>query len=100
MASYRINKGVNAQLDFFGLKSQYIIYFMVGMVLAFVVFFALQFISKVLAFVGGGAIGLLVYFICHWANKKLGQHGPSVQMAKKMLPNRVAIKRARDIVKL
>ncbi|MCQ2087485.1 MAG: DUF4133 domain-containing protein [Bacilli bacterium] len=97
---FQINKGVGAPLDFFGLKSQYIIYFMIGMVLAFIFFFVFQFVNKVLAFVVGGTIAVVVYFLCHWANKKYGLSGVSIKMSHSMLPNRMTAKRARDIVKI
>ncbi|MCQ2199161.1 MAG: DUF4133 domain-containing protein [Paludibacteraceae bacterium] len=96
---YRLNKGVGAPLDFFGLKSQYIAYFIVGMVLAFLAYFVFQFESKVLAVAVAGVIGLVTYFGCHWANTRFGRHGVSILMGKRMLPNRISTKRARDIVR-
>lgn len=96
---YQINRGVGAPLDFFGLKSQYIVYFLIGMVLAFLLFFAFQLESKILGFTIGLVIAGISYFGCHWANKKFGRHGFSIAMTKKLLPNRVPAKRIRDIVK-
>lgn len=96
---YQINKGVGAPLDFFGLKSQYIVYFAIGVVLAFLMFFIFQFWSKILALFIAVAVGVLFYFGCKWANKKFGRHGVSIAMTKKLLPNRVPMKRAREIVK-
>ncbi len=96
---YQINKGVGAPLDFFGLKSQYIVYFMIGMVLAFILFFVFQLESKLLGFIIGGVVGLVSYFGCHWANRKFGRIGAGLAMSKTLLPNRIPAKRARDVVR-
>ncbi len=97
---YQVNKGVGQPLDFFGLKSQYIIYFLIGIVLAFVLFFSLQFWNKVAAFVIAISIAGVTYFGIHWANKKFGIHGVSFSMARKMLPSRVSPRRIRRFVQI
>ena len=97
---YQINKGVGAPLDFFGLKSQYIGYFGIGMVAAFLGYVVFQFESKLLGGIIAGIIGAVSYFGCHWANTKFGRNGVAIKMGRRSLPHRISAKRARDIVRV
>ena len=97
---FDINKGVGKPLDFFGLKNQYIVVFMVGVVLAIVAFFGMKFISD---FVGAAAaltIALLSYLVSHRMNRKYGINGLDNDIAMKSCPERVSPRRARHLIRL
>ena len=57
---YGVNKGVGRPLDFFGLKSHFILYFLVGMALAFITFFVVRLINEVIGYVVAGTIPIAI----------------------------------------
>lgn len=95
---YNINKGVGRPLDFFGLKGFYILYFVVGIVAAFLMFFVVRLINEVAGYVVAGVIAIVTYFVCHYLNKKFGVSGIGHKMAMGMCPERVSPKRAKSLV--
>ena len=96
---YGINKGVGRPLDFFGLKSHFILYFLVGMALAFILFFVVRLIDEVIGYVVAGTIAIATYVVCYQLNNKYGVHGISHKMAMGMCPERVSPRRARKLIK-
>lgn len=98
MPTYNINKGVGRPLDFFGLKSFYILYFIVGIVAAFLSFFMLRFLNEVVAYVVAGIIALASYFISNYLNAKMGVNGMEHRMAMRSCPRRISPKKAKSLV--
>lgn len=97
---YEINKGVGRPLDFFGLKSRYILYFVVGIGLAFVAFFLVRLINEIAGYVAAGIIAAASYFVCNYLNSKFGVNGISHKLAMKTCPERVSPIRAKSLVKI
>lgn len=97
---YNINKGVGQPLDFFGLKSHFILYFIVGIGIAFLLFFIVRLISEVAGYVVAGTIAIGTYVVCYHLNNKYGVNGIGHKMAMGMCPKRVSPKRARSLVKI
>jgi len=96
---YDINKGVGRPLDFFGLKSHFILYFVVGMGVAFLLFFVLRLISDVASYIVAGTVAIVTYVVCYHLNNKYGVHGIGHKMAMGMCPERVSPRRAKSLVK-
>lgn len=96
---YSINKGVGRPLDFFGLKSYFILYFIVGMALAFIMFFIVRLIDEVIGYVVAGTIAIATYVVCYHLNNKYGVSGIGHKMAMGMCPERVSPRRSRKLVK-
>lgn len=95
---YQINKGVGRPLDFFGLKGQYILYFLVGMVLAFISFLLFRMVSEVIGYLVAAVVALCAYCGCHYLNSKYGVDGLSDRFAMNMCPERVSPKKANRLV--
>ncbi len=77
MAEYLINKGVDKSIECFGLKSQYVIFVCVGIVILFFSTTLLLAINvsmlMVLPFVGLSAT--VLFYGSSWMNKHLGESG-------------------------
>lgn len=95
---YKINKGVNRPLDFYGLKETYIFYFVGGLVCAILAYFLLQFISNWVAIPVAVVIAAASYFVTYYLNNKYGASGLSKRMAQNSCPKRIQLKRARYLV--
>lgn len=95
---YNINKGVGRPLDFFGLKSQYILYFVVGMAGAFIAFFVVRLINEVAGYIMAGVTAIVTYIVCYYLNSKFGVSGVAHKMAMNMCPERVSPKRAKSLI--
>lgn len=91
MARYRINKGVGRAVEVKGLRAQYFIYAVIGVILAVIIFF-------VLSFIVGQTLSLLLSFvslvfnisICFVLNNKFGENGLSQLYAQRATPDRIA----------
>ena len=97
---FNINKGVGRPLDFFGLKNQYIILFIVGVIFAFIAFFLFKIISDFIGLLIALAIALVSYLISHQLNRKFGINGFGNYLAMRMCPQRVSIRKAINLVKV
>ena len=94
MARYRINKGVGRAVEVKGLRAQYFIYAVIGVILAVVVFF-------ILSFIVGQLPALLISFVClvlnlslcFVLNNKFGEKGLEQLYAQRATPDRIAIKK-------
>lgn len=94
MSAFPVNKGVGKSVEFKGLRAQYVIYAVVGIVLSFVVFFVFSFIIGQLAALIVGLVSMIVS-VCAvvYMNGKFGEHGLSKYYAAKALPRRIAYNR-------
>lgn len=95
---YRINKGVGQPLDFFGLKGRYILFFAVGMSMAFVSYFVARLIGEVVGFVTAGVVAVFTYVLCYHLNKKYGLNGIGDRIAMSVCPQRVSPKKAKRLI--
>ena len=89
MASvYEINKGINACVEFKGLKAQYIVYLAVGMISLFLLF-AITYIAGVSVYIILPAVLLLgaglISFLYHLSHK-YGEHGLMKAGAYRSIP--------------
>lgn len=88
---YTINKGINASIEFKGLKAQYIWYLGGGIVVLMVLFSVLYFIGipslGCVGIVGAAASGLVVKIYA--MSKKYGEHGLMKAIARKQVPKAV-----------
>ena len=89
MASYNINKGINKPVEFKGLKSQYLFYFVAGLLGIFIAFTILYIIGLNIYVCTSFAIiatSLLFHFIFKW-NRVYGEHGLMKSSAARKRPN-------------
>lgn len=86
---YNINKGVNRPLEFKGIRAQYLIYMVIGLVALLFLFIILYLIGitlyLVLPVVGG--LGTILFSIVSKYSKKYGANGLAKQAGFKALPN-------------
>jgi hypothetical protein len=85
---FQINKGINRPIEFRGLKAQYILYFVAG-VLALLVLFAIMYILGLNSYICVGVIlalgtGLTVQLYA--MSNKYGEHGLTKKLAKRNIP--------------
>ena len=91
MARYRINKGVGRAVEVKGLRAQYFIYAVAGVVIAVVAFFALSFITgQVMALIISAALLFLNVSVCYYLNNRFGEKGLSHLWAQIYTPHRIA----------
>ena len=87
MSRYSINKGVGRSVEVKGLRAQYLLYAVAGLVLSFVIFFISSLIfNQWIALSGALIIGLLSLFICFYLNKRFGENGLTQFLHIKTLP--------------
>jgi O-antigen/teichoic acid export membrane protein len=85
---YQINKGINKQIEFKGLKAQYIAYLAVGLVLLLILF-AVLYITGVNMYICLFVVGMLGTMLYTWVTKfsrKYGRYGLMKKAAKKGVP--------------
>ena len=87
MNAYQINKGVGKSVEFKGIRAQYVLYLVVGVVCSFVLFFlsSLLFGQWLAVAVGIGA-GLLSFALVYFLNARFGEHGLMHFMAGRCVP--------------
>ncbi len=91
MARYVVNKGVGRSVEVKGLRAQYFIYAVVGVIAAFVIFFILSFITgQVLAVIIALICLVCNVSVCFYLNNKYGEKGLGRLYAKMLTPDRVA----------
>ncbi|MCQ2335597.1 MAG: DUF4133 domain-containing protein [Paludibacteraceae bacterium] len=94
MARYQVNKGVGKSVEVKGLRAQYFIYAVIGIVAAFVVFFILSFIVGQVPSVIVAVFCLVINVsVCFYLNNKFGEKGLVQLYASRALPKRIAIHR-------
>jgi len=85
---YQINKGINASIEFKGLKAQYI-WYLGGCVVALLIVFAIMYLVGLPSWLCIGVIllagtGLVVKI--YGMSNKYGEHGLMKALAKKQVP--------------
>ncbi|NCC98224.1 MAG: DUF4133 domain-containing protein [Bacteroidia bacterium] len=102
MSRYSINKGVGRSVEVKGLRAQYVVYAVAGLVLSFVIFFICSLIfNQWIALSAALLIGLLSLFICFYLNKKFGENGLTQFFASRNLIRRVGNnKRVKNIIEI
>jgi len=91
MSWFSVNKGVGRAVEVKGLRAQYFIYAVAGVVVAFVIFFLLSFfINQVAATLIAATCLMVNISICFFLNKKFGENGFVQLIAKKKNPSRIA----------
>lgn len=92
MARYSINKGVGKSVEVKGLRAQYFIYAVIGIVAAFVLFFILSFIIGQVSSIIVAVVCLVVNVsLCFYLNNRFGEKGLVQFYAAKAKPNRIAV---------
>lgn len=88
---YQINKGINASIEFKGLKAQYIWYLGGGIVILMILFSVLYFAGiPSLGCVGiVGAAGTALVAKTYAMSRKYGEHGLMKAIAKKQVPKAI-----------
>lgn len=95
MAAYNINKGVNARVEFHGLRAQYLYLFaggLLGLFLLFVAMYLAGLSAGVCIFVCGAAGAALVWGVFR-LNSRYGQYGMMKLLARLRLPRRIIRRR-------
>lgn len=95
MAAYNINKGVDARVEFHGLRAQYLYLFaggLLGLFLLFVVLHLAGLSAGVCIFVCGTAGAALVWGVFR-LNSRYGQYGMMKLLAGRRLPRRIIRRR-------
>jgi hypothetical protein len=85
---FQINKGINRPIEFQGLKAQYIMYFVAG-VLGLLVLFAILYIIGVNSYICVAtilALGTAMTLQLYAMSNKYGEHGLSKKMAIRSIP--------------
>jgi len=88
MTVYQINKGVNASMEFRGLKAQFI-WYLGGGLLTLLILFAILYICGINPYVCVAVIlvaGVCLFLYVYKLNNKYGEHGMMRTKAKKYLP--------------
>jgi hypothetical protein len=99
---YYINKGINKPITFKGLKSQYIAYLAVGLVVLLIGFAVLYIcglsLYVILPVIGGSGTALSVTVMR--LSRRFGEHGLSKYFAKKQLPRCIRFRSRRIFIHL
>lgn len=88
---YKINKGINASIEFKGLKAQYIWYLggaMLGLVVVFATLYILG-LNQYLCLGIAGVLGFTVVTKIFSMSKKYGEYGLMKIMAKRLVPKQI-----------
>lgn len=85
---YGINKGINRPLEFKGIRAQYLVYMVIGLVVLLFLFAVLYLIGVTLYLVLPvvGTLGTLLFSLVGKYSQKYGVHGLSKQAGHKALP--------------
>lgn len=91
---YNINKGVNRPLEFHGIRAQYLVYMVIGLVGLLFLFVVLYLIGVTLYVVLPvmGTLGTLLFSVVGKYSKKYGANGLSKQSGYKALPKALKIR--------
>lgn len=95
MASYNFNKGVDSEVEFKGLRSQYLFIFAGGIIAVFILFVVMYLMgvdTLVCIITGVTGAGVLVYYTFS-LNAKYGSHGLMKLAATKKHPRRIVNRR-------
>ena len=94
MATYQVNRGVGKPVEFFGLRSQYVIYFVFLVLLVLLFSFILTILLNVM---GALLIGIIAFLLaicsCYRLNNTYGEHGLMQLMASKKVVKHISVTR-------
>jgi len=93
---YQINKGINASIEFKGLKAQYI-WYLGGGIVALLIIFAVMYLIGLPSFACIGiilALGTALVIKVYGMSNTYGEHGLMKSLARKQMP-RVLVSRSR-----
>jgi len=85
---YKINKGINAPIEFKGLKAQYI-WWLGGGLVALMILFAIIYIAGVNSFICVGLVliaGSFLFSYIYKLSNKYGEHGMMKKIARRNIP--------------
>jgi predicted lysophospholipase L1 biosynthesis ABC-type transport system permease subunit len=88
---YKINKGINAPIQFRGLKAQYI-WYLGGAIIILMMLFAIMYIAGVNSFICVGVIlsaGSFAFTYVFRLSNKYGEHGLKKKMARRSIPRTI-----------
>lgn len=88
---YEINKGINRSIEFRGLKAQYIVYFVLGLV-GLLVLFAIAFLAGVptlICLLVTGVLGSVLYGNVYRLSNKYGEYGLMKEAAFRQVPTAI-----------
>lgn len=100
MATYQVNRGVGKPVEFFGLRAQYVIYFVFLVLLVLIFSFILSILLNAIGALLAGIISfLLAVCSCFKLNNKYGEHGLMQLMASRNVVRHISVtKRIYQIV--
>lgn len=94
MATYQVNRGVGKPIEYLGLRAQYVIYLVLGILLIVIFSFILRTLLNVM---GALLIGIIAFLLtvcsCFKLNNKFGQHGLMQLMASKKVVKHISVTR-------
>ena len=85
---YKVNKGINAPIEFKGLKAQYI-WWLGGGLVALMILFAIIYIAGVNSFICVGLVliaGSFLFSYIYKLSNKYGEHGMMKKIARRNIP--------------
>lgn len=85
---YQINKGINSPITFRGLKAQYILYFVAG-VMVLLILFAIMYmlgVNSYICVVVVLGLGTLLTVQLYAMSNKYGEHGLAKKLARRSIP--------------
>lgn len=88
---YKINKGINAPIQFRGFQAQYI-WYLGGAIIALMMLFAIMYISGINSFVCVAVIlsaGSFVFTYVYRLSNKYGEHGLKKKIARRSIPSTI-----------
>lgn len=92
MPEFPVNKGVGKPVELKGLRAQYVIYAVFGILLSFVLFFLCSFIlGQVAALICGIVAMVASVASVFYMNGRFGENGLTRFFARKATPGRIAI---------
>ena len=102
MATYKVNRGVGKPVEFFGLRSQYVVYLVFLVLLTIIFSFMLLLLLNAMVALPIGIIAfLLAICSCFKLNNKFGEHGLMQLMASKKVVKHISVtKRIYQIVEV
>ncbi|PZP47256.1 MAG: hypothetical protein DI598_11185 [Pseudopedobacter saltans] len=98
---YSINKGVNRPLEFKGIRAQYLIYMVLGLLALLFLFVVLYLIGITLYLIIPivGTLGTLLFSTVSKYSKKYGANGLAKQAGYKALPKALKTRTLKEMLK-
>jgi peptidoglycan/LPS O-acetylase OafA/YrhL len=94
MATYQVNRGVGKPIEFFGLRSQYVVYLVFLILLTLTISFILTtLLDALIALLIGIVSFLLAICSCFKLNNTFGEHGLMQLMASKKVVRHISVTR-------